>query len=137
MSARGMHSLLGDLLPFIAAFIPMLMLNPFQTLSSPPSWAPALEESLRGVKGSYTVVLAIPTIAILLMSCIGFRRTKRKADIKILLANEIASFTQRALEYCLRPRELMLRGYTQVCPINDFLEGISPFHTCIVGLQGP
>jgi hypothetical protein len=37
--------------------------------------------------------------------------------LPILLADEMPNAKARAMEYCYRPRELMLKGYNQVrCP---------------------
>jgi hypothetical protein len=60
-----------------------------------------------------SIVVSITAVVVTVSLVRWFRRKKLK--VKILLAEEIRSPRERALEYCYRPRELMLRGYDKVC----------------------
>lgn len=61
-----------------------------------------------------TASMMVLTVVVVVASFVRwFRRTKLK--VNILLADEIRSSRARALEYCYRPRELMLKGYDKVC----------------------
>jgi len=60
-----------------------------------------------------SIVVSITAVVVTVSFVRWFRQKKLK--VKILLAEEIRSSRERALEYCYRPRELMLRGYDKVC----------------------
>ncbi|KAF7555461.1 hypothetical protein G7Z17_g2137 [Cylindrodendrum hubeiense] len=55
-------------------------------------------------------IVVLLTVLVVMTSLIRWLR-RRKLNVKILLADEIRSSSARALEYCYRPRELMLKGY--------------------------
>lgn len=83
-----------------------------------------LQGSIETMRAEYSPVLksprtlvALATIAALLLASIAWFlqwMMQKKLRLKnIVLADEISSSRARALEYCYRPREVMLKGYKQ------------------------
>lgn len=91
------------------------------------AWAQELSENRQKL---YIVVfpLAILTAIIVLWL------SPRQPVVKILLADEIGSSRQRALEYAFNPRRVTEKGYAQV---RDLAKAIAQFRTFLTRMLPP
>ncbi|KAF5018608.1 hypothetical protein F66182_9400 [Fusarium sp. NRRL 66182] len=73
-------------------------------------WAGALYDL---INGSFITAAGTIAAAATLFTALGVWKSARRPRVKIVLADEIQSARQRALEYCFNPRAVMAKGYAK------------------------